>query len=177
MGDIVLEYGSGVPLQITCILDPDNEIVQSLFKDQDEPRPWPSTRIIFTKNAERVAMRYVSVINETAAYLHIADPPAGLNTYSCALLLDGHPQRPSNNHSHHDTVNAVQLSAPMPTDLPSPLSTVQPTSLETSGPPPLMSKDSQVGVCLNTVAVGCKSIYWSYYNLIPIKLTENTFMF
>lgn len=157
MGDIVLEYGSGVPLEITCILDPDNEIVQSLYKDQDEPGHWPSNRIIFTKNAERVAMKYVSVINETAAHLHIANPPAGLNTYSCALLLDAHPQR-HNNHSHRDTVNVAQLSAAMPTDLPSPLSTVQPTSLETSGPPPLMSKDSQVGVCLNTVAVGCKYI-------------------
>lgn len=169
-GDIVLEYGGGVPLEITCVLDPDNRFVKNLFRDDSEPKPWPSTRIIFLKNAERVPKRYVSIVNDTAAQLRIPDPQAGRYTYYCTLLLDAHPHR-YDNDSHHNTANAPQLSTAMPSDLSSPFSTVQPTSLETSGPPPLVPHGAEIGVCLNSVVVGCKYLVF----LVGFGIINSTF--
>lgn len=148
-GDIVLEHGKGVPLEITCILDPDNEIVQNLFHDQNidaNDIKQPSQRILFYKNAERVPMEYVSVINSTAAKLHIPDPPVGSVIYYCKLLLDKGRRM---NQTRYDipASSSYEQSA---------LSTVQPTSLETSGPLLLTPPDREIGVCLNKVDVGCE---------------------
>lgn len=154
-GDIVIEYSSGVPLEITCILDPDNAIVQSQLRelsDNENETQLLSQWIVFYKYAERVPKQYVSIINATAAQLRIPNPPAGLNIYDCILLLD--KQRRLNDS--YDTNSGAQLST-LPDDS-SRFSTVQPTSLETSGPPPLMPQEAGIGVCLNTVHVGCKLI-------------------
>lgn len=169
-GDIVLEYGGGVPLEITCILDPDNEQVRNLFRAGDgEPRV-PSRRIIFYKNAERVSRQYVTAVNATAALLRIPDPPAGHDVYSCRLLLDS-PQWRHGNHSAHGVTGVTRpLSSYPPAadedddndDRQSVLSTVLPTSLETSGPPPLVPQDSEAGVCFNSVFVGCEYILLFY---------------
>jgi hypothetical protein len=153
-GDIILEYNSGVPLEITCILDPDNAIVQSQLRqlsNNNSETQLLSQWIVFYKYAERVPKQYVSIINATAAQLRIPNPPAGLNIYDCILLLDN--QRRLNNDSY-DTNSSAQLST-LSVDS-SKFSTVQPTSLETSGPPPLMPQEAGTGVCLNTVHVGCK---------------------
>lgn len=152
-GDIVIEYGSGTPLEITCVLDPDNDQVQSLYRndttaDGGEAKT-PSQRIMFYKNAERVSRQYMTIINETAAQLRISDPPAGRDTYYCTLLLD---DQAGPNHSD-DNISGAQST---PSSDSSTFPTPPPTSLETSGPPSLVSQSSEVGVCLNSVAVGCE---------------------
>ncbi|XP_022172088.1 cytokine receptor-like isoform X2 [Myzus persicae] len=173
-GDIVIEYGSGTPLEITCVLDPDNEKVKSLFRndstDGGEAKT-PSQRIMFYKNAERVSKQYMTIINATAAQLRISDPPAGLDTYYCTLLLD-HQVGP--NHSYDNISSAQLLSTPAsdPTTFPTP----PPTSLETSGPPSLVSQSSEVGVCLNSVAVGYKPATITNFSCISdnwVSLTCN----
>jgi len=153
-GDIVIEYGSGTPLEITCVLDPDNENVRNLFRndttDGGEAKT-PSQRILFYKNAERVSRQYMTIINATAAQLRISNPPAGRDTYYCVLLLD---DQPGLNHSYDNMSTAQLLSTPSSDS--STFPTPPPTSLETSGPPSLVSQTSEVGVCLNSVAVGCE---------------------
>jgi len=154
-GDIVIEYGSGTPLEITCVLDPDNEIVQNLFRNETadgREAKTPSQRIMFNKNAERVSGQYVTIINATAAQLRISDPPAGRDTYYCVLLLDD--QMGPNLGNDNNMSSAEWFSTP-PSDS-STFPTPPPTSLETSGPPSLVSQTSEVGVCLNSVAVGCE---------------------
>lgn len=161
-GDIFLEYDTGVPLVITCVLDPDNDMVRQLWPSSgpddgaagngtDAVWPPPSRRIVFFKDAERVAGRYVSEVNATAAQLRIPDPPAGRALFSCMLRLnDPQQQRPRDrNDGDGDGVDAATVMAAV-------YSTVQPTSLETSGPPPLASREPMAGVCINSVTVGCK---------------------
>jgi len=91
--------------------------------------------------------RYMRIINATAAQLSISDSPAGLDSYYCALLLDGQLLP---NHSYDDISIAQLLSIPSSDSLTFP--TLPSTSLETSGPPLMVSYTSEVGVCLNIVA-------------------------
>lgn len=166
-----MEYRSGVPLIITCILDTDNEIVkdqlQKLSNNENGTRLL-SQWIVFYKYAERVPEQYISIINATAAQLLIPNPPAGLNIYDCILLLDPHQRL----NDSYDTNSGTQLST-LPDDS-SRFSTVQPTSLETSGPPPLVPQEAGTGVCLNTVYVGCELIviFIKIYHLLFINLTS-----
>ncbi|XP_025417183.1 cytokine receptor-like [Sipha flava] len=137
-GDIILEYNSGVPLEITCILDPDNAIVQSqLLKQTDDEHKTKllSQRILFYKYEERVSDQYVSIINNTAARLRIPNHPPGVNIYSCILLLD-----------NNQTLNE------------------QPFSLKTSAPSPVLPQET--GVCLNTVYVGYKPLHITNFSCI-----------
>lgn len=149
----MLEHGTGVSLEITCILDPNNEVVRKLLRDDQtedgNANTSPSQRIAFFKNSERVSKHYVTVVNSTAAHLRIPDPPAGHATYYCTLLLG--KQALAANRDY----NVDQSLSPASDDS-STSSTVLPTSLETSGPPPLVSHKSEAGVCLNSVSVGCK---------------------
>lgn len=151
-GDILLEYGKNVSLEITCILDPDNEIVQKVLRDDQyedgNANRSLSQRIVFLKNSERVPKHYVTVINSTAARLRIPNPPAESAIYYCTLLLNkqGLPNRNYNVDQSLSTASGDSST----------FSTVLPTSLETSGPPPLVSHESEAGVCLNSVSVGCK---------------------
>jgi len=153
IGDIALEYGSGVPLEITCILQSDTLIVQNLFRDRTDSSnktKFPSHRIIFYKNSERVPRQYVTIVNATAAQLRIPNPPVGQDTYYCILLLDyerrqndSYPNSSGDNSSTTLSTSSFKMS------------TVQPaaTELDTNGPHLL---GSQIGVCLNRVYVGCK---------------------
>lgn len=135
-----------------CILDPDNEIVRNLFPgpgaDGNESTMQPSQRIQFFKNADPVPAEYVTLINSTAARLLVPNPPAGLDSYYCMLMNHSGAGYPVANYGHSSSSSSGDSST---------FSTVQPTSLETSGPPPLISGESAIGVCLNRVAVGCKS--------------------
>ncbi|KAL5237159.1 hypothetical protein ACI65C_004569 [Semiaphis heraclei] len=171
-GDIVIEYGSGTPLEITCVLDPDNEQVQSLYRndttDGGEAKT-PSQRIVFYKNAERVSKQYMTIINETAAQLRISDPPAGRDTFYCTLLLDN---QAGPNHSNDNISDAQSTTSSDSSTFPTP----PPTSLETSGPPSLVSQSSEVGVCLNSVAVGYKPATITNFSCISdnwVSLTCN----
>ncbi|KAF0749600.1 Uncharacterized protein FWK35_00019871 [Aphis craccivora] len=152
-GDIVLEYGSGVPLEITCILQSDTIIVQNLFrerKDSNNKTKFPSHRITFYKNAEIVPSQYVTIVNATAAQLRIPNPPAGQNTYYCTLLLDYERQQ-NDSYANPDGDHSSTTSSGDSSTLPP----VQPatTSSATKGSYQL---GSQLGVCLNTVYVGYK---------------------
>ncbi|XP_008178335.1 cytokine receptor-like isoform X1 [Acyrthosiphon pisum] len=152
-GDIILEYGNGVPLEITCILQSDTIIVQNLFHDRTDSSnktKFPSHRIIFYKNAEIVPRQYVTIINATAAQLRIPNPPAGQDTYYCTLLLDY--ERNKNESYGNSKGNQPYI---MPSNVSSTLSTVEDevTDLNTNGSHLL---GSQVGVCLNRVYVGYK---------------------
>jgi len=149
-GDIILEYGSGVPLEITCILQSDTIIVQNLFRDRTDSNnktQFPSHRIVFYKNAEIVPRQYVTIVNATAAQLRIPNPPAGQDTYYCTLLLDYERRK---NESYTNFSGDI-----MPSNVSSTLPTVedQVTGSNTNGSHLL---GSQVGVCLNRVYVGCK---------------------
>lgn len=210
-GDIVLEYGSGAPLEITCVLDPENDLVRNLSRGSGGGRrrtaadnggggstSWPSHRITFRKNSERLPERYVTVLNSTAALLRIPDPPAGRDTYNCMLVLldptaaaaangerrqrnvtnrapdvaaadndnDDHHYDDDNDNDDDDDAAAAaaprsqqpssSLDAMLDSDENTLFSTMQPSSLETSGPPPLVPFDQEVGVCLNSVYVGCE---------------------
>lgn len=152
-GDIILEYGSGVPLEITCILQSDTIIVQNLLRDRTDScnkTKFPSHRIIFYKNAEIVPRQYVSIVNATAAQLRIPNPPAGQDTYYCTLLLDyERSKNESYGNSSGDHPNI------MPSNVSSTFPTVEDevTGSNTNGSHLL---GSQVGVCLNRVYVGCK---------------------
>lgn len=78
-------------MEITCILDPDNAIVQSQLlnqTDNEHKTKLLSERIVFYKYGERVPNQYVSIINPMAARLRIPNHPPGVNIYSCILLLD-----------------------------------------------------------------------------------------
>lgn len=164
-GDIVIEYGTGVPLEITCVLDPDNEKVRNLFRNDTADggeATTPSQRIMFYKNAERVSRQYMTIINSTAAQLHISDPPAGRDTYYCTLLLD-EQLRPNHDYDNSSDAQLSTQSNDSPT-----FPTQPPTSLETSGPPSLVSQASEVGVCLNSVAVGCEFSGFFFFNMNSI---------
>lgn len=148
----MLEHGSGAPLEITCLLDPDNEKVVRLSRARgpdDSPTWWPSRRITFYRDAERVAARHVTALNETAARLRVPDPPAGQHTYACMLRVaeEHRPPRPDGLGDDDAVLRSDENTL---------LSTAQPTSLETSGPPPLVPPDQEIGVCMNSVFVGCK---------------------
>jgi len=152
-GDIVLEYGSGVPLEITCILQFDTIIVQNLFReriDSSNKTKFPSHRIAFYKNAEIVPSQYVTIVNATAAQLRIPNPPAGRNTYYCTLLLD-YKRRKNYIYANPDGDHSSTTSSNDSSTLPP----VQPptTSSAMNGSHQL---GLQLGVCLNTVYVGCK---------------------
>eukprot|EP00102_Acyrthosiphon_pisum_P024183 XP_016661393.1 PREDICTED: phosphatidylinositol phosphatase PTPRQ isoform X2 [Acyrthosiphon pisum] len=173
-GDIVIEYGSGTPLEITCVLDPDNKKVQNLFRNDTTNSgevKTPSQRILFYKNAERVFKQYVTIINATAAQLRISNPPASLDTYYCVLLLDG--QLGSN--QSYDNITGIQLLS-TPSSGSSTFPTIPLTSLETSEPPSLVSQTSEVRVCLNRVAVGYKPTKITNFSCISnnwVSLTCN----
>lgn len=152
-GDIILEYGSGVPLEITCILQSDTIIVQNLFReriDSNNKIKFPSHSIAFYKNAEIVPSQYVTIVNATAAQLRIPNPPAGRNTYYCTLLLD-YERRQNDSYANPNGDHSSTTSSSDSSTLPP----VQPatTSLATNGSHQLRS---QLGVCFNTVYVGCK---------------------
>lgn len=152
-GDIVLEYGSGVPLEITCILQSDTIIVQNLFRDRTDSSnktKLPSHRIMFYKNAEIVPKQYVTIVNATAAQLRIPNPPVGRNTYYCTVLLD-YERRQNDSYVNSDGDHSSTTLSSGPSTLPP----VQPapTSSDTNGS---HQPGSQLGVCLNTVYVGCK---------------------
>lgn len=143
-GDIVLEYGSGIPLEITCNLQSDTIIVQNLFreqKDSNNKTKFPSHRIAFYKNAEIVPSQYVTIVNATAAQLRIPNPPAGRNTYYCTLLL---------NYERRLVESSTTSSSGSST-----LPPVQPATTITATNHG-HQLGSQLGVCLNTVYVGCK---------------------
>lgn len=152
-GDIVLEYGSGVPLEITCILQSDTIIVQNLFrerKDSNNKTKFPSHRITFYKNAEIVPSQYVTIVNATAAQLRIPNPPAGQNTYYCTLLLDYERQQNdsyANPDGDHSSTTSSGDSSTLPPVQPATTSSAKKGSYQLG---------SQLGVCLNTVYVGCK---------------------
>lgn len=152
-GDIFLEYGSGVPLEITCTLQSDTIIVQNLFRDRTDSSnktKYPSHRIVFYKNAEIVPRQYVTIVNATSAQLRIPNPPAGQDTYYCTLLLDYERRQNesySNSSGDHSYIMSFNGSSMLPT--------VQDLAYgsETNGSHQL---GSQVRVCLNRVYVGCK---------------------
>lgn len=153
-GDIVLEYDSGNPLDITCVLDPEHKTIKKLLKNKiDDSTNDLGQNLIFHRNSERIPREYVTVINATAARLIIPKPPAGVYTYYCKLLLDERRREILSNNYNEE--NGAQISSGKTVES-SVLSTVLPTSLETSGPPPLMGQDFEIGVCLNTVSVGCE---------------------
>ncbi|KAL4103291.1 hypothetical protein QTP88_018668 [Uroleucon formosanum] len=149
-GDIVLEYGSGVPLEITCNLKTDTIIVQSLFhagKDRSNKTKFPSHRIMFYKNAEIVPKQYVTIVNATAAQLRIPNLPAGQDTYYCTLLLDyEHRKNESHGNSGVDIMQSY-VSSTLPT-----------VGHDVIGSNTNRSQQlgSQVGVCFNRVYVGYK---------------------
>ncbi|XP_050530004.1 cytokine receptor [Daktulosphaira vitifoliae] len=160
-GDIVLEYDSGNPLDITCVLDPEHKTIKKLLKNKIDDLNDLGQNLIFHRNSERIPKEYVTVINSTAARLIIPKPPAGIFTYYCKLLLDERRREILSNNYNDE--NGAQMSSGKSIESPL-LSTVQPTSLETSGPPPLIGQDFEIGVCLNTVSVGYK----------PLKITNYT---
>lgn len=189
-GDIFLEYGSGAPLVITCVLDPDDDMVRRLSPPSGRDdgaagngtdAAWrrPSDRIVFFKDDNRVPELYVSVLNATAAQLGIPNPPAGRALFSCMLRLNDPPlQRPRSSNRSDATARRVSAgdrqdgggdattAAIYSTAQPTSLETSGPTSLETSGPPPLPSGERMAGVCMNTVFVGCEYIA---YQALPCK--------
>lgn len=152
-GDIFLEYGSGVPLEITCTLQSDTIIVQNLFRDRTDSSnktKYPSHRIVFYKNAEIVPRQYVTIVNATSAQLRIPNPPAGQDTYYCTLLLDYERRQNEsyiNSSGDHSYIMSFNGSSMLPT--------VQDLAYgsETNGSHQL---GSQVRVCLNRVYVGYK---------------------
>jgi len=152
-GNIILEYGSGVPLEIMCILKSDTIIVQNLFGDRTDSSnktEFPSHRIIFYKNAEIVPRQYVSIVNATAAQLRIPNPPAGQDTYYCTLLL-GYERRQNESYGNSSGGYSHTMSSYGSSTLP-PVKYVA-TGSDTNGSHLL---GSYVGVCLNRVYVGCK---------------------
>ncbi|XP_050425934.1 cytokine receptor-like isoform X2 [Adelges cooleyi] len=161
-GDIVLEYKSQTPLNITCVLDVDHPMIVGLLKNHEDEvdyRNKLSRNLVFYRNADRVAKEYVSAVDSTSARLFIPEPPAGLDTYRCALLLNDSRREDPGTTTGNDDTGGFQAYTGGANDS-SVFSTVSPTSLETSGPPSHVP-DSEVGVCLNKVAVG--------YKPLPIK--------
>ncbi|XP_025196270.1 cytokine receptor-like [Melanaphis sacchari] len=152
-GDIILEYGSGVPLEITCILQSDTIIVQNLFRDRmdsNNKTKFPSHRIVFYKNDEIVPRQYVTIVNATAAQLRIPNPPAGRNTYYCTLLLDYEPRQNDSYDKSDGNDSSTILSSDSSTFPPVQLATTSSVTNESH------QLGSQLGVCLNTVYVGHK---------------------
>ncbi|XP_015374599.1 PREDICTED: cytokine receptor-like [Diuraphis noxia] len=175
-GNIVIEYGSGVPLEITCILQSDKIIVHNLFghrTDSSNITKFPSHRIMFYKNAEIVPKQYVTIVNATAAQLHIPNPPVGQDTYYCTLLLDYERYQnesygyPSDDHSYNMSSNGSST-----------LPTVQYVTADsdTNGSHPL---GSHVVVCFNRVYVGYKPAIVRHFacisnNWVSLRCNWNT---
>lgn len=139
-----MEYGSGVPLEITCILDIENNILQNIIRQSVDGSfsKQPSQKIIFHKNFEPISGQYVSIINSTTAQMRLVNPPVGQDIYYCALLLHNQQRK---NHSNDTTNVTRELS-----------------TLKTNGvfPPTRVFshtyQESIVEVCLNRVFVGCE---------------------
>jgi len=144
-GDINLEYNSNTPLEILCILNPDHDLLQKMVSDDaadSNKSKLPSHRIRFYKNDERVAQKYITIINSTAAQLRVSNPPASFDVYSCMLCLD-------ENDNSVDKSKTSDISS---------INMVLRNSINTIGYHPKDSHDSDIGVCLNNVFVGCEFI-------------------
>lgn len=140
-GDIVLEYGSGDPLEITCILNPENQLVKKMIQNSvgASLSEQPSQKIKFYKNFELISEKYVSIINSTAAQMRLVNPPIGQDSYYCALLIRYEQLK---NHSYDTTTVANE-----------------PSALDTNVVfPPTVKEPLLQLVCHNQVFVGCKFI-------------------
>ncbi|XP_050436936.1 cytokine receptor-like isoform X2 [Adelges cooleyi] len=170
-GNIVLEYDNGTPLEITCALDPDNYLIKKFFKHHIGDEHYitePSQKLLFYRNHILLSKEYITVINATAARLFMSRPPAGHNTYYCTLLL-GDRRHKAKSFSSTNTSSVVGKTALE--SLIGMYSTAQPLSIGSSKLHSYgVASDSEIGVCLNHVAVGykplpvtnftCISLYW-----------------
>jgi len=162
-GEIFIEYNSGTPLEILCVLNPDHDELQKVFSDNaahSNKSKLLSHRIRFYRNDERVPEQYVSIINSTAAQLCVPNPPASSDdVYKCVVCLD------KNNHF----VEPSKLSG-------TPInSTLQKNIVTTVESRPSDSHDDCIGVCLNNVSVGCKLL--QSYTTITYNLYITLFSF
>ncbi|XP_025196272.1 cytokine receptor-like [Melanaphis sacchari] len=142
-GDIFIEYNNGTPLEITCVLNPNHELLQSTLSydvvDNDKSKLL-SQRIRFFKNDGRVANQYVSIVNSTAAQLRIPNPPESSDVYTCMVCLD------ENNPSIVSKL--ARLSSIRKRN----------SIINSIGYHPKESHDTDIGVCLNNVYVGYKPL-------------------
>lgn len=146
-GDVNIEYNSGTPLEITCNLNPNHELLQKILSDEtadNSKSKLLSQKIMFYKNDERVAKQYVSIINSTAAQLRVSNLSASSDVYTCMVCLD------KNNHG-------IKLSKAA--DISSINMALRNSIMNTVGYRPNESVDTDIGVCLNNVNVGCKYNY------------------
>ncbi|CAH1731218.1 unnamed protein product [Aphis gossypii] len=144
-GDIFLEYNSSTPLEITCILNPDHDLLRKMVRDDvadGNKSKLPSHRIRFYKNDGRVAQQYITIINSTAAQLRVSNPPASFDVYSCLLCLD-------ENDNSVDLFKTSDMSS---------INMALRNSINTIGYHPKDSHDLDIGVCLNNVFVGYKPL-------------------
>ncbi|XP_060848047.1 cytokine receptor-like [Rhopalosiphum padi] len=145
-GDVNIEYNSGTPLEITCNLNPNHELLQKILSDEtadDSKSKLLSQKIMFYKNDERVAKQYVSIINSTAAQLRVSNLSASSDVYTCMVCLD------KNNHG-------IKLSKAA--DISSINMALRNSIMNTVGYRPNESVDTDIGVCLNNVNVGYKPL-------------------
>eukprot|EP00102_Acyrthosiphon_pisum_P019205 XP_016656415.1 PREDICTED: cytokine receptor-like [Acyrthosiphon pisum] len=145
-GEIFIEYNSGTPLEILCVLNPNHDQLQKVYSDNaadGNKSKLLSHRIRFYRNDERMPEQYVSIVNSTAAQLCVPNPPASSDVYKCMVCLDinNHFVEPSkssgtsiNNTLQKNIVNTVELHPSDSHD----------------------SHDDCIGVCLNNVFVGYK---------------------
>lgn len=100
----------------------------------------PSHRIRFYKNDERVPQQYITIINSTAAQLRLSNLSASFDVYSCMLCLD----EKDNSVDTSKTSDTLSINMALR------------NSIKTIDYHPKGSHDSDIGVCLNNVFVGCE---------------------
>lgn len=159
-------------MEITCVLNPNHDLLQKVFSDNAADDNLLSHRIRFYRNDERVPEQYVSIINSTAAQLRVPNPPASFDVYKCMACLD------KNNHF-------VQRSKSPDTSINSALKKYLVNTVESH--PSSDSHDIHndcIGVCLNNVFVGCKltailsyNIYIYILSYFPILYIKYYFFF
>jgi len=145
-GEIFIEYNSSTPLEISCVLNPNHELLQKVLRDNaadGNKSALLSQRIRFYKNEERVPKQYVSIINSTAAQLRVPNPPVGSDVYTCVICLE------KNNH-------CAELSKSSGTSINNALQNSNINTVEYHRSKSQASHDDCIGVCLNNVFVGCK---------------------
>lgn len=149
-----MEYGSGVPLEITCVLDPKNKVVQKMIQSSVGVEQ-PSQNIVFNKDVVPIPEKYVTIINSTAAQIRFANLPVSVENYYCGLIID---LQKINNHSLDTTTVASESS----------------TLKKNLFVPPTDEDLILVYVCGNKVSVGCKFFFITDYNFYRslLKLYE-----
>lgn len=82
--EITIQYGT--PLEMICDFSSNLEIMKSIQWARPNANQ-PIYKILFYKNSVRISDRYVTIINSTAAYLDIPNPPVGNDNYYCKLII------------------------------------------------------------------------------------------